>query len=250
MKRSTRRKRVLQAGFSLVEMLVVVAILLIVMASVFSQVAPLQTRAAAEAGKVETFQSGREALEQFTRDLHQAGYPNAKMYAAGVLASPTQDSRVAATYGTTSRAGLVQVTPTSIIFEGDVDGDGIVDSVRYRLVATDAALSANCPCLERSQVNKVTADPLAGQGFNYSVLVENALMPAAGPPVVSSVFEYFANDGTQVAVGAGLDVNANAAALANIRTVRINLTAQTAVADVKTGARPLTAISATSKISN
>src|SRR5581483_8261103 len=103
----------------------------------------------AEEQKVDTTQQGREFLDQITRDIHQAGYPGQKMYDSAILAvPPANDSRVA--------VGLVRVSASELWFEGDMDGDGAVESVRYTLFDNNGNAiggASNCPCsLQRSVV--------------------------------------------------------------------------------------------------
>src|SRR5437588_11348732 len=113
-----------QHGFSMVEMLVVLTVFTIVMGAVLYQLNGFQKAFRAENSKLDTTQGAREFLDQIVRDLHQAGYPNARMFMAGVLNSPVQnDSRNA--------VGLVSLAATDLWFEGDLDGDGQVERVRY-----------------------------------------------------------------------------------------------------------------------
>ncbi|MGD0015449.1 MAG: hypothetical protein ABSD56_13675, partial [Bryobacteraceae bacterium] len=56
--------------------------------------------------------------------------------------------------------GLVKISATSVWFEGDINGTGVVQSVQYMING-----SGTCPlCLQRSQIAKVTGNPLTGQG--------------------------------------------------------------------------------------
>src|SRR5579864_5155921 len=120
-KRKTRR------GFSLVELLVVVAILGIVLGSVVRYIGVATQRSKVEQTKVDLTQEAREFVDEFERDIHQAGYPNCRMFNTG--------SNCVAQYNNPQiAAGLVSVDSAQVVFEGDIDGDGIVDSVWYRLV--------------------------------------------------------------------------------------------------------------------
>src|SRR3954452_21119302 len=83
-----------QAGFSLIELMVVVAVLLIVMGAVTYQIQMVQKRYSVEEQRIDVSQESREFFDQLVRDLHQAGYPNSKMFAAGELlpvATPQND---------------------------------------------------------------------------------------------------------------------------------------------------------------
>ena len=160
-----------QGGYSLVELLVVSAILLIVLAPIFGAIDQLIKRSQAEGVKVDLTQQAREFVDEFERDLHQAGYPNCRMFNTGSNC-PAQYSNAAIA------AGLVSVSNTQIVFEGDVDGDGIVDTVRYRLVdsAGNYPPTGTCPCtLQRSQMSKVNGTAPLSQPTTFSQEVQNVV---------------------------------------------------------------------------
>src|SRR5713226_2646669 len=153
-------RRAFARGFSLVELLVVTAVLVIVLGCIVQYIAVPAQLSKIEATKVDLTQEAREFVDEFERDIHQAGYPNCRQFNNALLCpnvTTNQDHRIA--------AGLVSVSSTQIIFEGDVDGDGNVDSVRYQLL--DSANNvpgpgSTCPCtIQRSQVNKQDGNPLA-----------------------------------------------------------------------------------------
>jgi prepilin-type N-terminal cleavage/methylation domain-containing protein len=161
----------LQAGFTLIELMMVCTVLAIVLGAVFQGINAVIQRSQSEQVKVDLTQSGREFVDEFERDLHQAGYPNCRMvttYNAGVAYNCPADSiGTWAASNTAVAVGLVYVDNTKIIFEGDMEGDGIVDSVEYKLV--DVNLNnppLSCPCtLQRNQIAKVATLPWGvGQG--------------------------------------------------------------------------------------
>jgi hypothetical protein len=85
----------------------------------------------------------------------------------------------------TMAVGLVSVSNTQIVFEGDVDGDGNVDSVWYRLVdsAGNFPPTGTCPCtIQRGQITKVDGAPLSQIPLFSQALQEvvNSGVPAAG----------------------------------------------------------------------
>lgn len=176
-----------QEGFSLVELIVVCAILSIVLGAVFDGINLATQRGQAEMIKVDLTQEGREFIDEFERDLHQAGYPNCRMVStAGVPSNcpadylSTANSPLVAVNSAVA-VGLVSVSNTQIIFEGDVDGDGLVDTVRYQLVdsAGNYPPTGTCPCtIQRSQRLKV-----------------NGLMPLAQPSTFSQELQDVVNSG-------------------------------------------------------
>src|SRR5438067_445416 len=194
MTRRLHNGRLGQAGFSLIELLIAVIILMIIMGSVMGQVTAIHRRSRAEESKLDIIQEAREYMDQLTRDLHQAGYPNVGMYDPTLLTAANwiNDQRVA--------MRLVAIGPSWIFFEGDVDGSGQVSVVRYQLVGGSLE-SIRCPCIQRAQLTpKFTANPFVGQPVTYHVIVEN---------VTNFAITAYDQNGNQVALGGGLDLNAN-----------------------------------------
>src|SRR6267378_29964 len=121
-----------QRGFSLIEMMVVVLILGIISAGLFAQIDGAQQRAFSEQVKLDNFQEARDFVDQFFRDVNQIGYPNSRMIDttsaswAPALAVPLiNDNRMA--------VGLVKIDANELRFEGDMKGDGVIQSVIYQI---------------------------------------------------------------------------------------------------------------------
>src|SRR6476620_8285627 len=87
---NTKTKPRRTAGFSLLELLLVVLLLTIVVGAVFSQIERAQVRYRVEDQKVDLTQQEREFIDQFTRDLHQAGYPSVSMFGGQYTTSSSQ----------------------------------------------------------------------------------------------------------------------------------------------------------------
>ena len=199
-------------GFSLVEMMIVLAILALVSAGILGQLAMASQRIATEQVKVDNFDEARDFVDQFFRDINQIGYPNGHMVS---FAPAITDSRVA--------VGLVKISATSIWFEGDINGSGVVQSVQYQING-----SGNCTlCLQRSAVPKVVGNPLTGQSAADWGTEVNDLISA-------TVFTYYDTNGNQVAT-LPADINSNPAVIASVKTIHIALTIQNnSVIDPKT----------------
>jgi prepilin-type N-terminal cleavage/methylation domain-containing protein len=198
------KKHLRQRGFTLIELLMVVLLLSIVVGAVFSQIDRAQVRYRVEDQKVDLTQQEREFIDQFTRDLHQAGYPTAAMF--GGIGTANQIA-----------LGLISLSNNDIVIEGDVDGDGAVETVEYSYF-DGSGWPANgppnpCPCIRRSQVPKGTA---AGATTTFTQ-VQN---------VVGTTF-FTAFD----AGGGTITLPASASDLAKIKTVQITLTTQGAAQD-------------------
>src|SRR5205807_7445260 len=118
------------SGFSLIELLITLTIVLMISGAIFQTINMTTQRSSAEQTKVDMFQEAREFMDQMTRDLRQAGYPNLRNMDPSVITAPSigQDTRIA--------VGLVQVDAGDLWFEGDVDGTGTVSVVRYHYDTT------------------------------------------------------------------------------------------------------------------
>jgi len=199
-----------QRGFSLIEMMVVVLILGIISAGLFAQIDGAQQRAFSEQIKLDNFQEARDFVDQFFRDVNQIGYPNSRMIDttaawSPVLASPLiNDNRLA--------IGLVKIDANEIRFEGDMNGDDVVQSVIYMVNG-----SGSCTlCLQRSQVDKASASPLTGQTTNWGTEVNDVIS--------NPIFSYFEADGTQVtALPVDLSTAGGPQTLASIKTIQVSL---------------------------
>lgn len=262
------RSRKLQrmAGFSLLEIMLVVAILTIVMAVVFQQVANVQKTSRAEDQKLDLTQEGREFIDQFVRDIHQAGFPNERIYASGVLSSPPgNDSRVA--------VGLVKFARDEVWLEADVDGDGTVESINYKLET--ASGTGQCLCkISRSQVTKVNGTPMS-QTVSYTIELNDVLNSGGANGGASDTAAYtifgtsysnsqsndtlyatYKNANVFTAYDAAgnevtpTDIASAPAVLKTIKTIRVtvNLLAPNWVAE--SGWRPVITLSGSSRVGN
>src|SRR6201997_5723009 len=68
-----------ERGFSLIELMVVCLVLVIVLGGVFRIINHVMQRSQVEQVKVDLTQQAREFVDDFERDVHQAGYPNCRM---------------------------------------------------------------------------------------------------------------------------------------------------------------------------
>jgi len=221
-----------QRGFSLLEMLVAVLILGVVTGAILSQMNLAVQRSSAEQVKLDNFQEAQDFVDQFFRDINQIGYPNSRILdSASISWSPalvTQNSYAwASQFINDNRMaiGLVKIDANEIRFEGDANGDGNVQSIVYTING-----SGTCAlCLQRSQVDKISANPLSGQTQNWGTEVNDVLS--------NPIFTYFKADGTKV-TGLPLDIStqAGAQAIASIKTIQISLLIRNNnVKDLKSG---------------
>lgn len=207
---SMNKKHREQRGFTLIELMVVVLLLSIIVGAVFSQIERAQVRYRVEDQKIDLTQQEREFIDQFTRDLHQAGFPSTTMFG-------TQ-------YDTSSKytaAGVWSISTTDLHMEGDVDGTG-VQSIEYSYFdgAGWAGPGPNpCPCLRRSAVPKADGVAPSAQAAGTAFTQVQNVVPIATQPI------FAAFDKT----GAPIDLTTtvtDAATLAKIKSVQITVTTQ------------------------
>lgn len=276
------RRRHLQHGFSLLEMLTVVAILTLVLGAVFQQIITAQKRYRAEEAKLDISQESREFLDQMVRDLHQAGYPGPRLYDTGAAPSAGPSLALAAPIGGNPlnspdvrvAAGLVKYTYNDLWFEGDVDGDGRVEVVEYKLDPSNVI----CPCsIQRRQTVKIDGTgPLGQTQSTFSTELQNVIntggsggaktngslgITGTGPGGVSNEVLYGALEGAYIFQA--FDGNGNAVApvdigndptklLTSIRSIQItiNVLAKQSASDLQTGRRSAVSMTASARISN
>lgn len=131
-------------GFTLIELMVTVAILTVVVGVVVDGLTKLMQRNKTEETKVDLTQESREFMDQIVNDIHQAGYPSLKMFDPATKPLGLNDPGVAT-------QGLVNATTSSLQFEADVDGSGTVSEVFIQL----NPVNGPCPCIiQRGAVSK------------------------------------------------------------------------------------------------
>ena len=105
------RARSDQRGWSLAELLVVVAVLGMVMAGVFTLLVSTVQSYSYGAARVEAQQAARFGLERMVRELREAGFDPK---AAGFLA-------------------IAVAEPTRVVLQHDLNGNGVIDPTRDRV---------------------------------------------------------------------------------------------------------------------
>jgi len=180
------------AGFSLLEMLVVIAIFALITGMVFQLLDMAQQRNRMESAVLEQFQGGRLTMDQLVRDIHASGYPPRNQFVPAVANNPASIQWAfpfgwSAGYPALPPAvgcslspippgiGGTCAAPTQwdLIIEADVDpqnADGI-EWIRYRLNGT---------ILERGEATKTPgADPVAATAGQMVPYLENVMNNAS-----------------------------------------------------------------------
>ena len=155
-----------RAGFSLVELVIALGMMMIVFAVAVEGISQMVQRNTAESSKIDTVQQTRDFVDQMVRDVHGVGYPPGRV----VNGNPS------CVGNPNVSCGLVLFSPTQIRYEGDLDGTGTVYQVWMQL---QPPASGNCPCtLQRGVVTKAQA--LAGTVPTYFTEVNNVLNSGNG----------------------------------------------------------------------
>jgi len=127
-----------QRGFSLVELIVAMAVILIVVGGVFLLLSQSQQRMVATTTAEDSTAAGREALDLMVREMSLAGYPPPNSYAIGVITSSNQNL-------VTIGGGFLAANAYSVQFEADLANSGVVTVVNYQLQVPSGVSIASCP---------------------------------------------------------------------------------------------------------
>jgi prepilin-type N-terminal cleavage/methylation domain-containing protein len=227
-----KRKRLnSQAGFSLLEMMVSSAIMIIILAALFGQVYDSQRTSTGEQVKLDLFQEARQFMDQMARDLRSAGYPSTLNFSSNQ--SPENPNNA---------VGLLLVNTGDLIFEASPAGDGTVYVITYHL---DSSTNNGCPCLKRSQVPKPGGTNVLTQAQNsvqYQTEVQNVF---ATEPIFTA---YHSSSGAEITLP--VDLINNAEDITDVNTLAVKLTVQSNHADPRTGTKPTLTLMQTVKLSN
>lgn len=205
-----KREKNRSAGFTLLESLLAVALILIVVGAIFHQMGKAQASYRVQGQKVDLTQQQREFIDQFTRDVRQAGYPGPLTVG---LTPPVPLSNVSIS------AGITSISSNSLTMEGDLDNSGKVMVVTY---SYNPSTTFPCPCIQRTVASKDGLIPAA----TY-VEVQNVVAP--GPQGIFTPYEAngTAQPGLALSLPAGADTHDGTyAQLQQIKSVRVTVTLQ------------------------
>jgi len=246
------RKRIAnsRSGFSLIEMLIVIAILTVITGAIFEQIGQAERNTSNQQIRLDLFQQVREFSDQMARDLRSVGYPNIRNFESGQLKTSGGTTLTVEQDNKKTAVGLVELSPNSLWYESAAQGDGTVWVIRYKLVTE----GMGCPCLQRSMVQKQDGDPMDGQpnaDAQYITEVQNVVTGDDSNPI----FTAYDTGGAIVpaTVAAPIDMNSMDASgnptIANINSVAIKLTVRSPVTD-STGHKPEVTMIATVRLTN
>jgi prepilin-type N-terminal cleavage/methylation domain-containing protein len=240
-----------ERGFSLVELMVVVVVFTLITGIIFTVLIMAQQRYKIESEVLNSFTGANVAIDQMTRDIHQAGYPPANSYtAAAITANPLlialpfawqtgYPTLPACTMGT---GGTCNPAPSGydLIIETvpDPSVSTAVQWIRYQLPAgSHTLLRAMVP--KAAGIDPVTAttgslapylDGVMNNASPAEIAAIQKFYPNMFPGNVDApIFIYYCDSST----GPQLCTTANTAM--DIREVQITLIVEASAVDPKTG---------------
>ena len=112
------------SGFTLVELLIVLAIFGVLIGMIFSSLTEGQNVSAIARDEAEMQQNLQDVLALMTSEMRTIGFPPASYYDQSYLQNPSSPKNLVA-------QGLVEATSSVLKFQGDINGDKTVDYVHY-----------------------------------------------------------------------------------------------------------------------
>ena len=238
-------------GFSLIEMMVVLAIISIIMGSVFKSIDLTQRVSRSQQVKLDLTQQSREFVDQLTRDLRNSGYPYQRNMANAV--DPFNNTNFISPTHPSNAPGLIYVDNGSLWFAGNVDGTAgaeagtaKVEIVRYDYVPAGAG--PGCPCVRRTEFQRSGGDPLTDASTPGAAVAQLEIQGVQNAATAADpIFTVY--DDTGVALVLPVDFDNNATTLAGINSLKVVMTVQAAQID-STGVRPVTTVVSSVALNN
>ncbi|MBF0329499.1 MAG: prepilin-type N-terminal cleavage/methylation domain-containing protein [Nitrospirae bacterium] len=228
-------------GFSLVEMLLAVAISIMLMGGMLIAIQASTYATRTEEKKVSGQQDVRAVLDMMAMEIGMASYNpttttpgTSTIWADPASNSSGQCSVLTSSPAYTSRRGIMESSSTAIMVEADINGDGIIGStgqpnevIRYVYDTTNQYIT-RCTCC--------TSGSTGGNGQPF--LGESPTNIASGNPrgvyVINTalgipMFTYWDATNTQILESnlTSLDANTKSTAIASIRRIDIKLAVET-----------------------
>lgn len=146
-------------GYSVLEVLIATTIFTVFAASLFQLLLTLQAAQDRQGRQLTGLQATRAPLRQMLGELRLVGYP-----ARNNFASPPAPGLIA--------DGFLEATTNSLVFEADLDADGEVERIEYRVSADGRSLRRQ---LFRKQADGTLFGPLSSQDSFVQNLANQSL---------------------------------------------------------------------------
>lgn len=244
------RARKAQSGFTLIELMVSVAIFLLICGAVFELMGTTQKSFRTESQVLSSFEQARLGLDQIVRDVNDSGYPPQNHFsgaapvtafaASPVAWSPNYAPATPCQIGTAGGGTCASPGDFDLIVEGDVDGSGFVQWIHYQLVGTTLFRGALKP---KGAGDPIAATSAPGVMLPYVLNVMNnappaqiaqfqAAYPAMFPVGPQPLFQFSCDTPTGPVLCQNAAANNNSPA--NVRDVDITLIVMTPNTDAQT----------------
>ena len=128
------RNRPSTSAFTLVELLIVLAVFGLLMSMIFSSLTESQNASAIARDESETNQNLQDVFILMTSEMRTIGFPPSSYYDRTFLQDPSSPKNLVA-------QGLVEASSSVLKFQGDINGDKTVDYVHYYLSGSAAPYS-------------------------------------------------------------------------------------------------------------
>lgn len=244
------------AGFSLIEMMIVVFVLMIIMGAVFRSINLTQQTSTSQQIKMDLTQQAREFVDQITTDLRNSGYPYKRNMTLGTVDPSTTQAApyntFTSAYNQNNAPGLIYVNNGSLWFAASMDGSNGSNgagSANVKIVRYDyAATGTNCPCLRRTEFSRAGGDPLTDAQNPGTAPAQLEIQGVQGGTSASNAI-FTVYDATGSAITLPIDFDNNASTLASINSIKINMTVVSPYKDF-TGGYPVTTVQSSMALMN
>jgi prepilin-type N-terminal cleavage/methylation domain-containing protein len=241
-----------QTGFSLIEMMVVLAIITIIMGSVFKAIDLTQQTSRTQQVKLDLTQEAREFVDQLTHDLRNSGYPTQRNMTSGTTDPGNAAYMLVSPTAPHNAPGLIYVDNGALWFAGNLDGTpdtpgtAFVKIVRYDYVAAGPG-EPNCPCLRRTEFKRSGGDPFADASAPGAAPAQLEIQGVQnGTSAANAIFTVYDGAGNAIPLPINFD---SGATIAGINSLKVALTVQSPQKD-NTGAYPVTTVVSSIALSN
>jgi type II secretory pathway pseudopilin PulG len=237
-----------EQGFSLIELVVSVAILMLVIGVAVKGLTDMQRIDFAQHEQTDAVQETRDFIDQMVRDLHDVGYPPRVVFVNKPLC--VGDPRIS--------CSIMSFSSTQLEYEGDLDGTGTVYHVWVQL---QPGPGNTCPCvLQRGVVTKTAY--IANNTPTYFTQVNGVLnsgdgagnatytisLPGSGSYTTygtADIFQAFDTSAIQITTSCN-----TATACSNIASLKITVNSVSKYADPRTNIFKVYSIASRARINN